>query len=295
MDRTPRMNQPSLRLTRQGHLVLEPSAEASEIDEAVAMRLSSAFAHGGGYGLLQLGAGEVGRTLPPVFLWWRAFAVRYVAALCLQSSVTDGDPAASSRIPDIAAPTEGELASLVLTAPMMAGAEYLTPDVLRALWREIAAALAQSVAAAKTDLQSLLKGLNPAWNLVGRVHFNLAENRRDEAAPFAFMATYTTRLSAQAKAQHLPLGEALPGSGRSSMRGKYSIRSAGHRRRPPACWPARRIWKMPASLCACPRRGARTGRRVPRLPERSAHARRRRSASTGCWISGWRSPSTGRR
>ena len=28
-------------------------------------------------------------------------------------------------------------------------------------------------------------------------------------APFAFLATYTTRLSAHAKAQHLPLGQAL--------------------------------------------------------------------------------------
>ncbi|MGA9074319.1 MAG: DEAD/DEAH box helicase, partial [Candidatus Sulfotelmatobacter sp.] len=35
------------------------------------------------------------------------------------------------------------------------------------------------------------------------------ENRKDEAAPFAFLATYTTRLSAHAKAQHLPLGQAL--------------------------------------------------------------------------------------
>ena len=41
------------------------------------------------------------------------------------------------------------------------------------------------------------------------MHFNLAENRKDEDAPFAFLATYTTRLSAQAKAQHLPLGKAL--------------------------------------------------------------------------------------
>jgi hypothetical protein len=41
------------------------------------------------------------------------------------------------------------------------------------------------------------------------VHFNLAENRRDPDQPFAFRATYTTRLSAQAKAQHVPLGQAL--------------------------------------------------------------------------------------
>ncbi len=58
-------------------------------------------------------------------------------------------------------------------------------------------------------LQDFLKHLHPAWNLVGRVHFNLAENRKDEEAPFAFLATYTTRLSAHGKAQHLPLAQAL--------------------------------------------------------------------------------------
>ena len=66
-----------------------------------------------------------------------------------------------------------------------------------------------SLAAAKVGLQAFLTTLNRAWNLVGRVHFNLAENRRDPDQPFAFMATYTTRLSAQAKAQHVPLGQAL--------------------------------------------------------------------------------------
>ena len=58
-------------------------------------------------------------------------------------------------------------------------------------------------------MQEFLKGRHPAWNLVGRVHFNLAENRKDEDAPFAFLATYTTRLSLEARAQHLPLGKAL--------------------------------------------------------------------------------------
>lgn len=61
----------------------------------------------------------------------------------------------------------------------------------------------------KCGVQDFLKRRNPAWNLVGRVHFNLAENRKDEEAPFAFLATYTTRLSAHARAQHLPLSEAL--------------------------------------------------------------------------------------
>jgi non-specific serine/threonine protein kinase len=77
------------------------------------------------------------------------------------------------------------------------------------LWRELDAAFAQELAESKLAVQEFLKRRNPAWNLVGRVHFNIAENRKDADAPFAFLATYTTRLSAQAKAQHLPLGQAL--------------------------------------------------------------------------------------
>ena len=50
--------------------------------------------------------------------------------------------------------------------------------------------------------------LNPAWQTVGRVTFHLAENKRDPESPFAFLATYATRLSAQGKAQQLPLNRA---------------------------------------------------------------------------------------
>jgi len=194
-----------LRLTPHGHLLAEPTGEAAEIDERTAKRLADAFARGSGHGLLQLGAGEVGQPLPPAFAWWRAFAARYVAALCLRALATESGAAS----PEVQSPNAAECASLVLTAPMMPGAEYLTPDVLQALWDETAVACTAALAEAKTDLQSFLKRLNPAWNLVGRVHFNLAENRRDADAPFAFMATYTTRLSAQAKAQHVPLAQAL--------------------------------------------------------------------------------------
>jgi superfamily II DNA or RNA helicase len=194
-----------LRLTPSGHLVTEAADDVAELDHETAARLTEAFARGSGHGLLQLGAGEVGHLLPPVFVWWRAFAARYVAALCLHAPGGGADAA----VPAVAAPDAGERASLVLSAPMMPGAEYLTPEVLLALWQATEAACVDAVAGARTDLQTFLKRLNPAWNLVGRVHFNLAENRRDDAAPFAFMATYTTRLSAQAKAQHLPLGQAL--------------------------------------------------------------------------------------
>jgi len=194
-----------LRLTPHGRLVVEDRDDAPEIDAAPSARLTEAFARGTGHGLVQLGAAEVGQALPPMFVWWRGFAAQYIGALCLHAPGTEEGP----KLPVVPAPTEAELASLVLTAPMMAGAEYLTSEVLLTLWGEMAAAFAAAAAASGTGLQAFLTTLNPAWNLVGRVHFNLAENRRDPDQPFAFMATYTTRLSAQARAQHVPLGQAL--------------------------------------------------------------------------------------
>ena len=72
----------------------------------------------------------------------------------------------------------------------MMGAEYLTAPVQSALWAELDAAFRAELQQSKQSLQDFLKQLHPAWNLVGRMHFNLAENRKDEAAPFAFLATY---------------------------------------------------------------------------------------------------------
>ena len=98
---------------------------------------------------------------------------------------------------------------MAAAVPPMMGGEYLTTDVLADLWRDMDAAFDAELADAGLSVQEFLKGRHPAWNLIGRVHFNLAENKKDEIAPFAFLVTYTTRLSAAAKAQHVPLGKAL--------------------------------------------------------------------------------------
>ncbi|MFY9696481.1 MAG: ATP-dependent helicase, partial [Xanthobacteraceae bacterium] len=127
-----------------------------------------------------------------------------MTALCALPGIGEGEAK-----PPVPIATDGELDKLAAAVPPMTGAEYLTVGVLADLWRGMDAAFDAELADAKLSVQEFLKRRHPAWNLVGRVHFNLAENRKDEEAPFAFLATYTTRLSVQAKAQHLPLGKAL--------------------------------------------------------------------------------------
>ena len=150
-----------------------------------------------------LGADEVGTTLPPAVSYWRKFAARYVTSLCALPGIGER----SKRPVPIAA--AGELDTMVAAVPPMTGAEYLTNEVLANLWRDTDQAFDAELAHSTLTVQAFLRSRHPAWNLVGRVHFNLAENWKDEDAPFAFLATYTTQLSAEAKPQHLPLSKAM--------------------------------------------------------------------------------------
>jgi len=193
----------ALVLTPQGSLLLQESDE-QVLEPGHGKRLEQAFARGPGHGLLHLGLDEVGKPLPPVLSYWRDLGVRYATALCGLPDV-----GASSAKPPAPPPADSELETIAASVPPMTGAEYLTATVLADLWRATDAACDAELAQSGLAMQEFLKHRNAAWNLVGRVHFNLAENRKDEEAPFAFLATYTTRLSAQAKAQHLPLGRAL--------------------------------------------------------------------------------------
>ena len=201
-------------LTPHGVLSLKPSGEAVS-DPAHIARIEKSFVRGAGHGLLSLGADEVGTALPPVLSYWRELGSRYVTALCTLPGVGEGR--AKSAVP---VPAEDELNRMAAAVPPMMGAEYLTASVLANLWGEIDSAFDSELAEAKLPVQEFLKTRHPAWNLVGRVHFNLAENRKDEEAPFAFLATYTTKLSAAAKAQHLPLGKALQEYSGASNRGR---------------------------------------------------------------------------
>lgn len=193
---------PSLALTPRGHLLLSVAEDADPQSSASLRRLERAFGRGSGHGLLELGAAEVGAALPADIAYWRDFATRLVASICTLPP-PDGPPA------PIPPPAANELEAIAAAAPPMTGAEYVTSAVLEHLWTETDQAFRSELADAKASVQAFLQGKNPSWHVVGRVHFNLAENRRDDEAPFAFLATYTTQLSTDARAQHLPLGRAL--------------------------------------------------------------------------------------
>ena len=122
--------------------------------------------------------------------------MRFVAARCV------GD----AKIPDLRL---DDLAAMIDAAPPMQGGEYLRTVVLFNLWQIMAGALEAELGDSGLDLQAFLQTRDSRWHLVGRVHFNLAENHKDAQNPFAFMATYTSTLASHGALRHLPLAQAL--------------------------------------------------------------------------------------
>jgi hypothetical protein len=202
-------------ITPAGHLTLQPipanAPSRNDLQQKSVRQLGDAFEQSTSAGLVLLAAGKPQTELPPEFLFWREFAQQFFHGLCnlseeeLKQALVPKQRKASVIEP----PLELRLIELIQNAPPMRGLEYMTPDVLRQLWNELQQYSLEQAATFKEGVLAWLKTVNPIWNLLGRVTFHLAENKRDPERPFAFLATYTHRMSAKAKLQHLPLAEAL--------------------------------------------------------------------------------------
>jgi len=146
---------------------------------------------------------DVVAKLPPEFLFWRSFSRQYFSALCRQYTQS----ARKWAPPDC--PDTHTLDELRQTAPPMLGLEYLQNQTLIDIWSAIDQHTRKEVAKYGDGLAGYLRSLDSAWNLIGRVTFHLAENKKNPDAPFAFMATYTVGQSESGTPAHIPLGQAL--------------------------------------------------------------------------------------
>jgi non-specific serine/threonine protein kinase len=191
-------------LSPHGRLLLEEISDtASATAFSAEPTLIAAFADSSARGLLALaGRRRNAGSWPAELVFWRELADSYLSTLAHTPDAPEGQAVA-----EIAPPPELGF-SLALHIPAMPGAEYASPDVFAALWRELDT-LARAEAQAAGGLRTWLGRINPALHLLGKVTFHLAENKRSPETPFAFMATYTHRLSAQEKPVHLPLARAL--------------------------------------------------------------------------------------
>jgi non-specific serine/threonine protein kinase len=194
----------ALALSPGGRLFLEPDELAEpKLSSAAATRVGAAFSASNAQGLELLATELLHEALPPTLGFWRQFSQRYLTALCHDPNL---DQPAQLTVP---APSPEVWATLLEAAPPMKGLEYLDPATLGKLWHELDAFVREALGRTPGGAAAYLHSRNPVWNAVGRVTFHLAENKRNPDYPFAFLATYTHRVSEAGRVQHLPLGRAL--------------------------------------------------------------------------------------
>lgn len=192
-------------LSSAGHVYLDDSPQAGEyLFQSLFEKLKGLFLKNPFVGLLHLGIQEFATSLPSSFLFWQLFSRQFVTQVCKFTHACD-----HQEFPVIPIPSTDELQEVIQHTLCIKGIEYLNVDMLAAIWKGLSDCLQQELKQSGLNIQSYLQLYNPRWNLVGRVCFHLAENKKDENKPFAFLATYTTQLSQQATPQHLPLKRAL--------------------------------------------------------------------------------------
>ena len=188
----------AIRLTPAGRLRWEPSGD--EAAPAGPPSLQGAFETDWREALFTLAADKTQTQDMPSVRYWQQLAERYLTGLCHVP-----EDAESFEVEPL---SSADCAHWILTAPPMPGGEYLSEGTLQRIWERLDGWVRETVTSTG-GLAAFLQGRAAKWHQVGRVCFHLAENRNDEARPFAFMATYASGFGAAGRLKHLPLRKAL--------------------------------------------------------------------------------------
>jgi non-specific serine/threonine protein kinase len=143
--------------------------------------------------------------------FWRRFAAAFVQVLALTPEIETLREQVEIPVPD-------QLLNRFLdTAPLAPGFEHLSSIRLIEFWDALLTAYRTAVRNHTGKVESLLHALQPDLKLAGRVFLHLVENPNGEQ-PFAFLATYSTRVGTDGAVRHLPLKHALQEFGNDRAR-----------------------------------------------------------------------------
>jgi non-specific serine/threonine protein kinase len=140
--------------------------------------------------------------LSPSLAFWRIFSHLFIQKLKLTPEL---EKLRANAIIPLAAE---DRTHLLESAPPMQGGEYLSAEMLTELWEGLHETFYRKIEAFAGSVANFFKEYNPDVHLAGRIYFHLVENK-DHEAPFAFLATYSSRLNEEGESRHLPLKYAL--------------------------------------------------------------------------------------
>jgi SNF2 family DNA or RNA helicase len=164
--------------------------------------LFSTYKKDRGNWLLFLGFSDAKVSLPGSLDFWRRFSALFVHNLRLTPDLEELRHQVEISLP------EPELVKLLETLPAMIGWEYIDFKLLSNFWSDLNSSFATTIKHFSGSVADFIHHYSPNSHLLGRIYFHLVENKDDDA-PFAFLATYSTRMGGQGHSKHLPLKYAL--------------------------------------------------------------------------------------
>ena len=99
---------------------------------------------------------------------------------------------------------EDEMNHLFESLPYLNGASNFNHNWIENAWGKLNHSFAKMIHTYKGSVEQFIVSMNPNIHLVGRIFFHLVESKKEDF-PFAFLATYATKVSQDGKSKHLPL------------------------------------------------------------------------------------------
>jgi hypothetical protein len=153
--------------------------------------------------LLVLGLSDASVLLSPSLTFWREFTSFWLHQVRTQ-------PDAEEKRETLHISTSDEDAETYLQKiPSMVGIDYADRAFVFNTWNRIEISFRKAICSFKGSIEDFFATLAPKSRQIDRIHFHLVENRKDEVRPFAFLATYSTRIDEQGRTRHLPLKHAF--------------------------------------------------------------------------------------
>ncbi|MEA3544190.1 MAG: SNF2-related protein, partial [Thermodesulfobacteriota bacterium] len=188
-----------------GWVLLEWEEPGTKIAKSTTLLQQEIFAADGGARgnwLLYIGFADPAVPLSPTLDFWRRFSALFAHQLRLTPDLETLRH--QVQIP----PPSAQLSELLQLLPAMAGGEYVSAELLSSLWLHLNDIFATQIAAYSGTVAEFIQQFSPTSHLLGRIYFHLVENKAGEL-PFAFLATYSTKMGTQGQSKHLPLKYAL--------------------------------------------------------------------------------------
>ncbi len=160
--------------------------------------------------LLVLGLSDTTVPISPSLAFWREFACAWVHQARTMPETEEARE--NLQVPL----NQGDGESFLERVPPMVGIDSIGLPYLSMLWNSLTLTFQNGIRGFKGSVEDYFSSLAPIPLHIDRIHFHLVENRRNKQRPFAFLATYSTRVDEQGHTRHQPLKFALEEYGNRS-------------------------------------------------------------------------------